>query len=91
MNYSKKQIDETKRLASIYLPIRDIAMVIGVPAETLREDIAVEGSDISTAYYTGKLASKMKLHSQEMKLAKIGSPLALENTKANLLLMEDDE
>lgn len=33
----------------------------------------------------------MKLLHQEMQLAYVGSPLALENTRNNLLDMEDDE
>ena len=35
--------------------------------------------------------SKVKLHSQEMMLAQVGSPLAIENAHRNLLDMEDDE
>lgn len=35
--------------------------------------------------------SKIKLHSQEIMLAQVGSPLAIENAHRNLLDMEDDE
>lgn len=38
-----------------------------------------------------KVLSKVQLRTQEMKLARIGSPLALDNTRKNLLDMEDDE
>ncbi len=48
-------------------------------------------SDVSKAYRRGKAASKVKLHSQEMMLAQVGSPLAIENAHRNLLDMEDDE
>lgn len=50
-----------------------------------------DGTDVSKAYRRDKAASKVKLHSQEMMLAQVGSPLALENARANLLDMEDDE
>lgn len=50
-----------------------------------------DGTDVSKAYRRGKAASKVKLHSQEMMLAQVGSPLALENARDNLLDMEDDE
>ncbi len=43
------------------------------------------------AYHRGKVLSKVQLRTQEMKLARIGSPLALDNTRKNLLDMEDDE
>ena len=41
--------------------------------------------------HRGKVLSKVQLRTQEMKLARIGSPLALDNTRKNLLDMEDDE
>jgi hypothetical protein len=46
---------------------------------------------VSLAYRRGKAASKVKLLSQEMMLAQVGSPLAIENVHRNLLDMEDDE
>ena len=48
-------------------------------------------ASVYKAYHRGKVLSKVKLHAQEMKLASIGSPLALDNTRKNLLDMEDDE
>ena len=57
----------------------------------LRSDIADRNSDVSKAFRRGKAASKVKLHSQEMMLAQVGSPLAIENAHRNLLDMEDDE
>ena len=57
----------------------------------LRIDIADRGTDVSKAYRRGKAASKVKLHSQEMMLAQVGSPLAIENAHRSLLDMEDDE
>ena len=47
--------------------------------------------DVAKAYLRGKASSKVKLHTQEMMLAQVGSPLALENAAKNLLDMEDDE
>lgn len=46
---------------------------------------------VPKAYRCGKAASKIKLHSQEMMLAQVESPLAIENAHCNLLGMEDDE
>lgn len=39
-------------------------------------DIADRGTDVSKAYHRGKAASKVKLHSQEMMLAQVGSVVA---------------
>lgn len=52
-----------------------------VPADVLRADIADRGTEVSNAYRRGKAASKVKLHSQEMMLAQVGSPLAIENAQ----------
>lgn len=76
MTYSENELTQIEKFASIYLKI---------------SDIADRGTDVSKAYRRGKAASKVKLHSQEMMLAQVGSPLAIENAHRNLLDMEDDE
>ena len=91
MIYSETELTQIEKFASIYLKISDIADLLDIPADVLRSDIADRGTDVSKAYRRGKAASKVKLQSQEMMLAQVGSPLALENARANLLDMEDDE
>ena len=91
MNYSQEELTQIEKFASIYLRISDIAVILDIPAEILRADIADRSTDVSMAYRRGKAASKVKLHSQEMMLAMVGSPLAIENAHRNLLDMEDDE
>ena len=48
-------------------------------------------SPANKAYFGGKNATKLLLRMQEMELAKVGSPVALESCRAALLDMEDDE
>ncbi len=91
MEYEKEILSQIEKFASIYLKISDIAVILDIPADVLRADIADRGTDVSKAYRRGKAASKIKLHSQEMMLAQVGSPLAIENAHRNLLDMEDDE
>ena len=91
MNYSEEELQQIEQYASIYLKISDMAVILGVPAESLRSDIADHNSEVSLRYRRGKAASKVKLLHQEMMLAQVGSPLAIENTHRNLLDMEDDE
>lgn len=91
MEYEKEILTQIEKFASIYLKISDIAVILDIPAEVLRSDIADRGTDVSKAYRRGKAGSKVKLHSQEMMLAQVGSPLAIENAHRNLLDMEDDE
>lgn len=91
MDYQPDQLDYVEQLASIYMTITDIALIIEVDPSVLRADIADELTEVSRRYRKGKALSKVELHKQEMQLAKVGSPLALENARNNLLEMEDDE
>ena len=91
MEYSDEMLKQIEQYASIYLKISDMAVVLGIPSSQLREDVADKSSAVSLAYHRGKAASRVKLLHQEMQLAYVGSPLALENTRNNLLDMEDDE
>ena len=91
MTYSESELQQIEQFASIYLKISDMAVILGVPAEILREDIADKSTAVSQHYRRGKAASKVKLLAQDMQLAQVGSPLAIENTHRNLLDMEDDE
>ena len=91
MTYSTNDLEQIERFASIYLKISDMAVILDIPATELRADIADRSTAVSKAYRKGKAESKVKLHTQEMTLAQIGSPLALENAHRNLLDMEDDE
>lgn len=91
MTYSEKQIQQVEKFASVFLPIRDIAVCIGVPPEILKADIRDYHNPVREAYMRGKAYSKAELHAQEMKLAKVGSPLGLQSTKQALIDMETDE
>ena len=89
--YTEEQLKQVEQFASIYLKISDMAVILDVSPTLLREDIADRNSEVSKRYHRGKAASRVKLLHQEMQLAYVGSPLALENTRNNLLDMEDDE
>lgn len=91
MKFTQEQLEQINKWASIYLPISDMALMLDIPAEMLRDEIRNKHTEVSLAYYRGKAASRVKLHQQEMLLAQVGSPLAIENAHRNLLDMEDDE
>ncbi len=91
MNFTPEQLEQIEKYASIYLPITDIAMLMDIPADMLRDIIRNKSTEVSRAYHKGKAASRVKLHHQEMLLAQVGSPVAIENAHRNLLDMEDDE
>ncbi len=91
LEYTEEMLTQIEQLASIFLPISDMAVILDVHAEKLRMDINNRQTEASKRYFRGKAASKVKLHHQEMQLAYVGSPLALETAQKNLMAMEDDE
>lgn len=91
IEYSDEMLKQIEQFASIYLPISDMAVILDIHPEKLRMDIANRATEVSKAYHRGKAASKVKILHQEMQLAYVGSPLALENAQKNLMAMEDDE
>lgn len=91
IDYTQEQLEQVEKLSSIYMKITDIALVIEVDPHELRADITNESTEVSRRYRRGKATSKAELLAQEMALAKVGSPLALQNAHNNLLDMEDDE
>lgn len=91
MTHSEDTLTKIEQYASIYLKISDMAVILGISPTQLRSDIADRTTEVSKRYHRGKAASRVKLLHQEMQLAYVGSPLALENTRNNLLDMEDDE
>ena len=91
MTYSEDILTKVEQYASIYLKISDMAVILGISPTVLRSDIADRTTEVSKRYHRGKAASRVKFLHQEMQLAYVGSPLALENTRNNLLDMEDDE
>lgn len=86
-----EQKSQIEQYVSINLTISDMAVILGISSTQLREDIVDKSTEVSRRYHRGKAASRVKLLHQEMQLAYVGSPLALENTRNNLLDMEDDE
>ncbi len=91
LELTEEVLTQIEQYASIYLKISDMAVILDIPAEQLRSAIADRTTEVSKRYHRGKATSKIKLLHQEMQLAYIGSPLALENTSRNLMDMEDDE
>ena len=91
--YPQVIVDKVLRIREMYNWF--ISNPDGTDREFVAEVVQRHGvhrtTDVSKAYRRGKAASKVKLHSQEMMLAQVGSPLAIENAHRNLLDMEDDE
>lgn len=91
MNFSDKELQQIEAMASLYLPVTDIATVLNVQPHELRAEIKRPHTPAAQAYRRGKVATKIKLRKQEMMLANVGSPLALQTVATALQDMEEDE
>ena len=91
LELNEEVLTQIEQYASIYLKSSDMAVILDIPAEKLHSAIADRTTEVSKRYHRGKATSKIKLLHQEMQLAYVGSPLALENAQKNLMDMEDDE
>ena len=91
MTFTEKELEQIEQMASLYLSVTDIATVLDKRPEELRREIRTKDSPTARAYQKGKTMRKVQLRKQEIQLAQVGSPLALENARLALIDMEDDE
>lgn len=91
MTFTEKELEQIEQMASLYLSVTDIATVLDKRPEQLRREIRTKDSPAARAYQKGKTMRKVQLRKQEIQLAQVGSPLALENARLALIDMEDDE
>ncbi len=91
MNLSLSQIEQIRELASLLTPIRDIAVLIDVDEDLLRVELSNSKSLARRAYAYSKAKSALQLRKQEIELANVGSPLAVQLTSSYLLDMTSDE
>ncbi len=89
--YSQEELTKIEQLASILMKPSEIALILGVPTERFRSEIAMVDSPAYIAYHKGKISHKLEVNKQMAMLARVGSPLALEQSRHALLDMEDDE
>lgn len=47
MDYTEEQLTQIEQYASIYLKISDMAVILGISATQLREDIADKSTEVS--------------------------------------------
>lgn len=91
MIYSKEQISRIKELAGYLTPISDIAVLMDLDEDELRLDLHNQKSEVAKAYFKGKAESQLALRQQELELARVGSPLAVQMATTYLQNMDTDE
>ena len=91
MKYSEEQLKEVKELASQLMRPDHISLLIGVDQEEFKRNIKHKSSEVYKAYETGKAETILELRKQELQLAKLGSPLAVEMVNQFRIDQEQNE
>ena len=91
MQYSPEQMEKIKELASQLMRPEHIALLIGVDQEEFKRNIKHQSNPAYIAYETGKAETILELRKQELKLAKLGSPLAVEMVHRFMVDQEQNE
>lgn len=91
MDYSTEQLERVKELAACLTPISDMAVLLDMDLDVLRLDIRNHNTQVSRAYHHAKADTALRLRKQEIELANVGSPLAVQLTNGYLLNMDADE
>ncbi|MBR5456193.1 MAG: hypothetical protein IKU76_04500 [Bacteroidaceae bacterium] len=91
MDFSDELIQNVRELAEALTPVSDIAALLDVDESILREELSNKLSPLRKAYDKGKATTALALRKQELELAKVGSPLAVQLTASYVKDMTIDE
>ncbi len=91
MYYSEEIIEQIGALSRDLTPIRDIAFILDLNEDYLRQAIADKHSAVRSAYFKNKAQTRLSLRRQELELAKVGSPLAVQQSMSYVRDMNVDE
>lgn len=78
MTFSNEQLEKIRELAGYLMRPDQIARLIDIPPEKLKTAIKQKNSPAQIAYETGKAETILEFRKQEVTMAKMGSPLAVE-------------
>ena len=78
MEYNSNQLEKVQEFAGLLMTVSDISVLIGVNEDSFREDISNKNTAVSIAFRKGQIETVLELRKQEIEMAKLGSPLAVE-------------
>ncbi len=90
MDYSTTLLKEIEDLASKLTPISEICVLLDMPINEVRDDIATEGSPAWKAFYKGMALAAKDIRERDIELAQAGSPAAADALRIHLRKMMSD-
>lgn len=91
IHYSDEQISQIRDLAAALTPISDIAILMNLDVYQLRDALADPNNPVSQAYRRAKAETMLSIRRNELQLASMGSPLAVQLAGSYLINMNNDE
>jgi len=85
MEYNDDDLIKISEYAGLLMTITDIAVLMNIDEDELRSDITDKSTEVSRGYRLSKTQMILELHRQEIALAKLGSPMAVELTQTYIL------
>ena len=78
MEYNSNQLEKVQEYAGLLMTVSDISVLIGVNEDSFKEDIGNKNTAVSMAFRKGQIETVLDLRKQEIEMAKLGSPMAVE-------------
>lgn len=78
MEYNEELLLKIEEYAGLLTSISDIAVLLDLNEDILRDDITNKFTNVSLRYRKAKAAIELQLRRQEIDLAKLGSPIAID-------------
>jgi len=91
MKFTESELLLLQDYASKFLTISEIAILLNVDSDELRDEITTQGTQEYINYNSGKLKRILELRSQEIELAKLGSTVAIELVSKYIQNQKNDE
>ena len=76
--YSKEILEKIKEYAGYLLLPDQIAQLLEIDKKEFKDNLRKKNHPLAKAYENGKLETILELRKQEIQLAKLGSPMAVE-------------
>ena len=89
--YSQELLDKVQEYAGYLMQPIEIALLLDINFEDFKAAIMNRHSLVSKAYFRGKTQTILAIRKQEVELAKIGSPMAVEHAAKYITDMDLSE
>ena len=91
MEYTCNELNKISEYAGLLMTITDIAILMNIDEDELRNDIADKSNNAYRSYRLSKTQTILELHRYEIDLAKLGSPISIEITNNYIINQQANE